>query len=184
MKNSKVSVKTAWKSKKTLPRILRINRVSGYTIFVLFSNGQNRILDFKKIFRLWKVKRSDKEYKLLQPGEFKKVILENYSLCWPEIKTEIKLPGGKTTCLPFQPGADTLYELSEPDSSRDKLPLGEMIRKARLKAGLTQEELGKRIGSDKFYISRIEANRFHVEISTLKKIVEGGLRKRLHIHIK
>jgi predicted transcriptional regulator len=86
--------------------------------------------------------------------------------------------------MPFSVGADTLYELSEPDEIREKLSVGSLIRKERVLAGLTQEELGERIGSDKFYISKVEADHFHVEISTLRKIVEGGLHKRLEIVIR
>ncbi|MEW6469428.1 MAG: helix-turn-helix domain-containing protein [Bacteroidota bacterium] len=173
-----------WKSDKKLPKILRINRIKGFVVSVLFSDGHNRLLDFEKIFKGWKVAKKDAEYKLFDLNEFRKVKLENFTLTWNNIKTEMQGLDGKKLELPYQIGADILYELSEPDVSREHLPLGALIRKERMKAGLTQEELAERIGADKHYISRIEADRFHIEISTLRKIIEGGLHKKLEIKIK
>jgi len=173
-----------WKSEKKLPKILRINRVRGLLISVLFSNGHNRTLDFKEIFKKWTIRKKDKEYKLLDPAEFKRVKLEDATLTWDNVITEMKGLNGEKVHQCYQIGADILYELSESDQTREKLPIGSLIRKARIKAGLTQQELGQRIGSDKFYISKVEAGLFHIEISTLKKIVEGGLHKKLQIQIK
>lgn len=182
MKTEKV--KSKWKSLKRLPRILRINSIRGFTISVLFSDGHNRVLDFEKIFKDWKVSKKDFEYKLLTLSEFKKVKLDDHTLTWTNVKIEMTNFDGKKIVLPYQIGADTLYELSEPDKAREGLPVGLLIKKERIKAGLSQEELGARIGSDKHYISKVEADQFHVEISTLRKIIEGGLHKRLQITIK
>jgi DNA-binding XRE family transcriptional regulator len=170
-----------WRSDKKLPRILRINKV---VISVLFSDGHNRILDFNQIFRDWQVTKKDIEFKLLEPEEFKKVKLHDFTLTWNNLKTEVTGFDDKKLTLPYQIGPDTLYELSTPDEVRENLTVGTLIKKERIKAGLTQEELGERIGSDKTYISKVEANQFHIEISTLRKIVEGGLHKRLEILIK
>lgn len=176
--------RTKWKSQKRLPKILKINRIKGSTISVLFSNGHNRTLDFNEILNSWKVSKKDIEYKLYDPRELKKVILDNYTLSWPNLSTEMDGFDGKKLVLPYQVGADVLYELSEPDEEKEGESIGSLIKKERIKAGLTQEELGERIGSDKFYISRVESNRFHVEMGTLKKIIEAGLHKKLEITIK
>lgn len=184
MKTIKQKSKGKWKSQKRLPRILRINRVKGFTISVLFSDGHNRMLDFRKIFKEWKITKKDPEFKLMNPEEFRKVKLDDHTLSWPNVKIELTGFDGKKIAHPYQVGADTLYELSEPDHIREGLPVGALIKKERIKAGLTQEELGERIGSDKYYISRVEADQFHVEISTLRKIVEGGLHKKLQIVIR
>jgi DNA-binding XRE family transcriptional regulator len=173
-----------WRSEKKLPKILKVNKVKGLTISVLFSDGQNRILDFGKILKDWKVTKKSLEGKLLDPSEFKKVKLENFTLTWNNIKTEMKGFNNENIALPYQIGADVLYELSEPDYSNEDYPIGALIKKERIKAGLTQEELGERIGSDKFYISKVEADQFHIEVTTLKKIIEGGLHKKLEIRIK
>ena len=173
-----------WKSQRRLPKILKVNRVKGLTISVLFSNGHNRILDFDRIFKEWNITKKDAEYKLLDPDEFKKVKLVDYTLTWNNIKTEMDGFDNKKLSLPYQVGADVLYEYSIPDENRERIPVGTLIKNARIAAGLTQEELGERIGSDKTYISKVEADRFHIEISTLRKIVEGGLHKKLEISIR
>ena len=33
-----------------IPRILKINGVDGFRVFVLFNNGENRVIDFGEIF--------------------------------------------------------------------------------------------------------------------------------------
>jgi len=173
-----------WKSQKRLPKILKINRVKGLTISVLFSDGHNRLLDFNEIFKQLKVTKKNKEYILLNPAEFKKVKLNDFTLTWNNVKTEVEGFDNQKLVIPYQIGADTLYEMSVPDESRETIAVGGLIRKARIEAGLSQEELGERIGSDKAYISKVEADKFHIEISTLRKIVEGGLHRRLEIVIR
>lgn len=177
-------MKNKWKSRKKLPRILRINRIKGLKISVLFSDGHNRVLDFEKIFAQWNITKKSYEYKLLKPEEFKKVKLEDFTLTWNNLKMEMENFDGTKISLPYQIGADNLYELSYPDESREGLGVGTLIKKARIEAGLTQEELGERIGSDKHYISKIESNQHQVEVTTLRKIIEGGLHKRLEFVIR
>lgn len=76
-------------------------------------------------------------------------------------------------------------------SSRDKFEngyevfkLGFLIQQARLEKGLTQEELAKKCGTNKGYISKIENNLKEVRLSTLQKIVELGLGGHLELSIK
>ena len=59
-----------------------------------------------------------------------------------------------------------------------------MIYEARLKKGLTQEELAAKAGTTKSYISKIENNVKEVRFSTLQKIVENGLGGHLELSIK
>jgi ribosome-binding protein aMBF1 (putative translation factor) len=61
--------------------------------------------------------------------------------------------------------------------------LGEMLREERTKAKLTQEQLAEKIGTKKSYISRIEAGKSDIQISTFYRIIELGLKKRLNISI-
>jgi ribosome-binding protein aMBF1 (putative translation factor) len=76
-------------------------------------------------------------------------------------------------------------------TKRDKLEagyetfkIGALIQEARLEKGLTQEELAKKCGTTKSYISRIENNIKEVRISTLQKIVELGFGGELQLSIK
>ncbi len=62
--------------------------------------------------------------------------------------------------------------------------LGFLIQQARRERGLTQDELAKRCGTNKGYISKIENNVKEVRISTLQKIVELGLCGQLELSIK
>ena len=51
--------------------------------------------------------------------------------------------------------------------------LGYLIQEARLKKGITQEQLAQKIGMDKSYISKVENNIKDIRFSTLQKIIEG-----------
>jgi HTH-type transcriptional regulator/antitoxin HipB len=57
--------------------------------------------------------------------------------------------------------------------------VGEMIREARKEAHMTQEELALKTGTKKSYISRLENGKIDIQISTLFKIFEEGLGKKL-----
>jgi len=61
--------------------------------------------------------------------------------------------------------------------------LGVMLKEARKEAKLTQEELAKRTGTKKSYISRIERGLSDIQISTYNKLIEIGLGKNLNITI-
>jgi len=62
--------------------------------------------------------------------------------------------------------------------------IGFLIHQARLKKGMTQEELAAKCGTNKGYISKIENDVKEVRISTLQKIVELGLGGHLELSIK
>ena len=57
--------------------------------------------------------------------------------------------------------------------------ISEMLKEARKEAKLTQEELAERTGTKKSYISRIENGKGNIQLSTLIKIFEIGLQKRI-----
>ena len=65
----------------------------------------------------------------------------------------------------------------------EEFKLGFMLREARIKSGLTQQELADKVGTTKSYISKLENNIKEVRISTLKKIVELGLGGNLELKI-
>jgi DNA-binding XRE family transcriptional regulator len=57
--------------------------------------------------------------------------------------------------------------------------ISEMLKEARKEAKLTQEELAERTGTKKSYISRIENGKGNIQLSTLIRIFEVGLQKRI-----
>ena len=66
----------------------------------------------------------------------------------------------------------------------EEFRIGAMLQQARLKRGLTQEQLAQKIGSNKGYISKVENDMKSVRVSTLRRIVESGLDGRLELAIK
>jgi len=62
--------------------------------------------------------------------------------------------------------------------------LGAMIHEARMEQGMTQDELAKKCGANKAYISRIENNIKDVRLSTLQKIIEVGLGGTMELSIR
>jgi ribosome-binding protein aMBF1 (putative translation factor) len=69
------------------------------------------------------------------------------------------------------------------DSDSLAFRLGVMLKEARVKANLTQEELAEKTGTKKSYISRIERGLSDIQISTYYKLIEIGLGKQLNISI-
>jgi DNA-binding XRE family transcriptional regulator len=172
------------RQKIKIPRIVKIETISGHKIQCMFNNGESRLLDFEKIFKQWNVTENDFEYPLLDEKEFKKVKLRNYTLSWPNIEIKVNGENGENLNLPYEIGADVLFELSEDVKEPSKYRYGRLIRSARLKAGLTQEQLAMKSGTTRFYISRIENDKTDLEMSTFRKIVEAGLGKRLKLTIE
>ena len=62
--------------------------------------------------------------------------------------------------------------------------IGEIIRDARKEAHLTQEQLAERTGTKKSFISRIENGHSDIQLSTLYKLLEVGLGKRVNLTIE
>ena len=62
--------------------------------------------------------------------------------------------------------------------------IAELVKEARAKAQLTQEELADRLNVKRSYISKIERGVSDIRISTLRKIIEQGLGGKLHISVE
>ena len=65
----------------------------------------------------------------------------------------------------------------------EAIKLVALLHEARLKKGLTQEQLAARCGTTKAYISKIENNVKEVRLSTLQRIVEVGLGGALNLSV-
>lgn len=59
--------------------------------------------------------------------------------------------------------------------------IGELIKEERKQANLTQEQLADKIGANKSYISRIENGKTDIQLSTLYKLLEFGLGKKVNL---
>ena len=62
--------------------------------------------------------------------------------------------------------------------------LGVLLEEARVKLGMTQEELAAKCGTNKSYISRIENNASDIRLSTLMKIIRTGFGGHLKLTLK
>lgn len=61
--------------------------------------------------------------------------------------------------------------------------LGELLKEERQKANLTQAEMAEKTGTKKSYISRIENGRADIQLSTLYRLIEQGLNRKLELTI-
>ncbi len=61
--------------------------------------------------------------------------------------------------------------------------IGEILRDARKDARMTQEELAKKTGTRKSFISRIENGHSDIQLSTLYRLVEVGFGKKISLTI-
>ncbi len=57
--------------------------------------------------------------------------------------------------------------------------VSEMLKEARKEANLTQEQLAERAGTRKSYISRLENGKGNIQLSTLIRIFEQGLNRKI-----
>ena len=61
--------------------------------------------------------------------------------------------------------------------------ISEMLKEARKEANMTQDELAEKVGTKKSYISRLENGRCDIQLSTLYRIFEEGLGRRVSLLI-
>jgi ribosome-binding protein aMBF1 (putative translation factor) len=62
--------------------------------------------------------------------------------------------------------------------------IGEIIKEERRLANLTQDELAERSGTKKSFISRIENGHSDIQLSTLFRLIELGLGRKVLLTIK
>jgi DNA-binding XRE family transcriptional regulator len=167
-----------------IPRILKINWIREISISVVFNNGESRIIDFRKVLKQIYVDKNSPAHILFNSKEFAKVELVGNTLSWSNVEQYITMRNGDKMKVPYEIGADVLLKYSHPEKSELSLKLGQMVKEARLKKGLTQQDLALKSGTSRTYISRIENDRSDIEIATLRKIIETGLGRRLEISIK
>lgn len=167
-----------------IPRILKINRIKGLSISVVFNNGESRIIDFKKVFKKLEINNDSPVMMLKDPDEFAKAEIKNNTLSWSNVEQFITDKNSKKVKVPFEIGADVLLKYSSTEVTGITSKIGRLIRDTRLKSGLTQKELAIKSGTSRNYISRIENERSDIELDTLRKIIETGLGKHLEINVK
>jgi len=61
--------------------------------------------------------------------------------------------------------------------------IGEIIKEERKNAQMTQEQLADKIGAKKSFISRIENGKTDIQLSTLYRLLEIGLGKKVEVTV-
>jgi DNA-binding XRE family transcriptional regulator len=90
----------------------------------------------------------------------------------------------------FEDHLDQQYgELGTPEREKfeegfEAFKLGVMIQELRKVRGMTQEQLAKKCGTTKTYISRIENDASDIRLSTLMRIVKLGFGRQLRLSIE
>jgi len=79
-----------------------------------------------------------------------------------------------------KPGSETREQYEE---EFEAFKLGVMLQELRKDQGLTQEQLAKKCGTTKTYISRIENNASDIRLSTLMRIIREGLGGHLKLSV-
>ncbi len=62
--------------------------------------------------------------------------------------------------------------------------IGEVIKEERRLASMTQEQLAEKTGTKKSFISRIENGHSDIQLSTLYKLIEVGLGRKISLRIE
>lgn len=62
--------------------------------------------------------------------------------------------------------------------------IGEVIKEERHIAKMTQEQLAEKIGAKKSFISRIENGHSDIQLSTLYRLLEFGLGKKIELTVR
>ncbi len=65
------------------------------------------------------------------------------------------------------------------EESAQMFIVSEMLKSARKESNLTQEQLADKAGTKKSYISKLENGKGNIQLSTLIRIFEQGLNKKI-----
>jgi DNA-binding XRE family transcriptional regulator len=171
------------KGLRNIPRVLKINRIEGRKLSLLFNNGESRIVDIADLFASSQSGIEELERQIIENNAvFTSVEVTGTTISWPGVGMYSTDDKGDSVFYPYDIDPIVLYQAGIPDKE-NTIDLGGKIKRIRKESGLTQEELARRSGTSKHYISRLENNKSDIEFMTLKKIVEAGLNKKLRVEI-
>lgn len=168
---------------KSLPRITKILKVEPFKIHLLWNNSEVREIDFANLFLKWQQDGNTNLLLLKDFDAFKQVRLsEQKTLEWANLLIEVTFQS-KTQAFPLELDPDVLYENSQLIRQIERISVGRLLLKARLDAGLSQEEVASNAGTTRHYISRIENDQSDIQFDTFQKIIELGLGRKLKLEI-
>jgi len=99
------------------------------------------------------------------------------------MKKDIAIRKAKTfdELLDIQYGKVGTKKRNEFEEKAQYFVISEMLKDARREANLTQEQLAKKVGTKKSYISRLENGKCDIQLSTLYRIFEEGLGRHINL---
>lgn len=163
-------------------KIIKITEINYPNISFVSRNGEHREINLKKYFSKINLRKNDFGYSIIEDvNQFKSVSLEDNALAWKGLINRIKLPSGKEFESYFHLDPLMTIKFSHLTKITPNYSIGEKVKLFRKQQNLSQEDLGKRIGSSKNYISKIENSKTDIELKTLQKIAEIGLNKKVYI---
>lgn len=68
------------------------------------------------------------------------------------------------------------------ETGYNEFKIGVLLKKARIEAGLTQDEIARKLKTRKSAISRIENHAEDIKLSTLKRFAQA-VGKQIHYHL-
>ena len=83
--------------------------------------------------------------------------------------------------LDIQYGKIGTKKRNEFESKAQYFVISEILKDARHEANLTQEQLANKVGTKKSYVSRLENGKCNIQLSTLYRIFEDGLGRRISL---
>lgn len=158
---------------KKIPHIIKILEVGRFKVKALWDTGEIRVNNFTSELKGWE---NEPLYKLLTEIEtFKEVsVSENGTLEWENVGVSFMFKGKKRT-EPLDLDPVVLYNSSTLVEEYKPPHIGEMLKTAREKAGLTQEQVAKRTGTTRSYISKVENGNADIRVGTLQRILALGM---------
>ncbi len=98
-------------------------------------------------------------------------------------KKNIKDAGTFDELLDIQYGKIGTKKRDEFEEKAQYFVISETLKNARREAKMTQEQLADKVGTKKSYISRLENGKCDIQLSTLYRIFEHGLGRRINLLI-
>ncbi len=81
--------------------------------------------------------------------------------------------------IEFEHGKIGTESRNKYEESAQMFIVSEMLKVARKEAKLTQEQLAEKAGTKKSYISKLENGKGNIQLSTLIRIFEQGLNRKI-----
>lgn len=98
-------------------------------------------------------------------------------------KENIKKATAFDELLDFKYGKIGAKKRDEFEEKAQYFVISEILKEARREAELTQEQLAEKVGTKKSYISRLENGKCDIQLSTLYRIFEEGLGRKVSVLI-